>query len=153
MISMNLANRAGRILFSILACGAAVPAAAQAPAEATIVFFGPGSPSYCGGRTIEVSERDGYRQSAVPAGKPITVISKMRLNAGASTVVISYSTCNAGVTFTPAAGAVYYFNSRANTENCEVELAREAPITEVGFVPERTASKPDCPAGFAPAAR
>lgn len=125
----------------------ALPASAASPGEATVVFFGPGIPSYCKSRpgpALEVAERGGYRAATVPAGARITILNRMRINDATIPELLSYMNCVPGIAFTPEAGATYYVQSRNSHKQCVIELVRDDKSRATGVALEPSVALREC---------
>lgn len=135
----------GRLLRAVaLGAGMCVLAGAALAQQATVIFFGHGTPSSCSptaGSSLQVENSDGYRMASVAAGQRITLQYLMRVNHSSG---FRYSNCTAGLAFTPVSGAVYYLNSRVVKAQCSIEIVREDKSRETGLIVERSAGPPEC---------
>lgn len=147
---MKTVNNAvtSRLLRAVtLGAGLSLLAGAAPAQQATVIFFGHGTPSSCSptaGSSLQVESSDGYRMASVPAGQRITLQYHMRVNHSASAAGFRYSNCTAGLAFTPISGAVYYLNSRVVKAQCSIEIVREDKSRETGLIVERSAGPPEC---------
>lgn len=109
---------AGQAL-ALLAAGAFQPASA-AQAEATVIFFGPGTPSFCSARpgpALKVVDREGYRMAAIPAGQRLTILNPMRINMAP----YMYSNCVPGIAFLPPPAPSISSTRATNTRNAALK--------------------------------
>lgn len=147
---MKTVNNAAtsRLLRAVaLGAGLSLLAGAAPAQQATVIFFGHGTPSSCSpspAPSLQVIRSDGYRMASVPAGQRITLQYLMRVNHRSSAAGFHYSNCTAGLAFMPVSGAVYYLNSRVLKAQCSIEIVREDRSRDTGLIVERSAGPPEC---------